>query len=167
MSPKAVVRDTFARGQFRNLSEDEKISTPAFEDFPSGQTRIGTGAITIGTPQHAAFEYDVTIIDNKEAQIKRTSKKKETLAISLLDTAFVRATQSGAAKQTPMDSLGSAKFTGPLQGITVREPTYRLVGMDDMSVRGTDTYNTYTEAEAARRSGASGELQVVEVHEVI
>jgi hypothetical protein len=167
-SPKAVVRDAFARGQFMNMSEDEKVSGPCFENFPSGQTRVGTAEIAIGSAQHAAFAYDVTIIDDKAKQDKRTSKRPEDelKPVALLDVTFMRATQFGAAQQTPMNSLGSAKFTGPAQGITVREPTYLLVGMDDMGMGGTTTFNTYTEAEFARRSGTASEWQVVEAYEV-
>ncbi len=161
-----AIRDAFARGQFVNLSEDAKLSSPCFEPFRCGQTRIGTDAITHGTQMSAVFEYDVTIIDDKDAQLKRTSEKDKISLVSISDVSFMRAAQSGAAKQTPMASMGSAKFAGPVQGIKVHEPEYTIAGMDDMTTRGTHKFSTYTEAEAARRSGAIGEWQVVEVHEV-
>lgn len=166
--PAAVVKDAFARGQFVNLTEDQKLSAPAFEAFPCGQTRIGTGAIKYGPEQKASFEYDVTIIDNKEDRQKRTSKEPadNITTFSLPAADFLRAAQYGAAQQTPMNAMGSARFAGPEQKIKVQEPVYRVAGTDDLKVRGAKEFDTYTEAEIARRSGPAGEWQVVEAYEV-
>jgi hypothetical protein len=161
--PEFMVRDAFARGQFVNLTEDEKLSSPGFEFFRCGQTHIGTDTITYeeASKQEASFEYDITVIDNEREKRKRPSKK-----VSVSDEDFLRAAQFGAAKQTPMNSMGSAKFTGSVQGIKVQEPTYVVAGTDDLQMRGTNKFETYTEAEEARRAAGPGESQVVEAYEI-
>lgn len=165
--PEAI-SDAFARGQFVNLSEDQKLSTPAFERFRCGAARIGTDKITSGAKQSAIFEYDVTIIDNKEELKKRTSRQLGSGIdiVPLSDDYLWRGAQFGAASQTPMRSTGSTKFAGNAQGIKVSSPTYTITDMDTLSTQATATFATYTEAEAMRRRDAQGDLQVIEAYEL-
>jgi hypothetical protein len=157
------VRDAFARGQFVNLTEDEKVTGPVFESFRCGQTRIGTEAIVYPTEakQGAMSEYDVTVIDNKDT---RSRHPGDPVAIST--NALLLAAQFGAAKQTPMSSLGSAKFAGPALGINMREPAYIVAGRDALETDRTKRFETYTQADAERRRLGLDEWQVVEAYEV-
>lgn len=158
-----ALRDAFARGQFVDLTEDEKLSSPVFEDFRCGQRSISTGALSYRkeAKQTATCEYDVVVIDNKEAQQKRSGGKS-----AIEEDAFLRAAQFGAAGRTPMKSMGSVRFAAPAQGIKVLRPKYALAGTEDMLIRGTDTFGSYTEAAAARGRGVTGAWQVVEAHEI-
>lgn len=163
-----VISDAFARGQFVNLTEDQKLSTPAFESFRCGAARIGTDKITSGTRQSAEFVYDVTIIDNKEELTKRSSSQQgSTISpVPLSNDHLWRGAQFGAASQTPMRSTGSAKFAGVAQGIKVSNPKYVITDMGDLSTHGTATFDTYTEAEATHRRDAQGHLQIMETYEL-
>jgi uncharacterized protein DUF6603 len=158
-----ALRDAFARGQFVNLTEDEKVSAPGFEPFRCGQTSIGTDAIVFpaAAKQSADADYDATVIDNKE---DRGSGRTDTSA-TFSDVAFLRAAEFGAARQTPMAATGSAKFAGTPKGIKVHPPAYRVAdtGTLDPAAAG---YETYTEADAARRAGGAEVWQVVEEYEV-
>jgi hypothetical protein len=160
------LRDDFARGQFLNLTEDEKVSGPGFESFRCGHTRIGTDAITYPATaaQHVTFDYDVSVIDNKESRI---SRDLEPVAIDR--EAFLRGAQSGAASRTPMTATGSAKFAGRSKGITVRTAQYKVADRENLattqSTDALDSYDTYTEATAAKRRGGDAG-QVVEAYEV-
>jgi hypothetical protein len=166
VSDEQHVRDSFARGQFLNLTEDQKISSPEFEAFRCGHSRIGTQDIVFGATQSTSFEYDVTIIDKKDEKISRTSKKDQINKVAISEESFSRFTQPGLGKQTAAQSMGSAKFAGTAQGIEVHETQYVIVSTDDLSRRDNKIYRTYTEADAACRSGgASGSCQVVELHE--
>ena len=158
-----ALRDAFARGQFVNLTEDQKVSAPAFEQFRCGQTSIGTDEIVFpaAAKQSANAEYDATVIDDKEV---RGSGRPDTSA-TFSDVAFLRAAEFGAARQTPMASTGSAKFAGTPKGIKVHTPSYRIAdtGTLDPAAAG---YETYTEADVARRTKGADAWQVVEDYEV-
>lgn len=160
VSPELIVRDAFARGQFLNLTEDQKLSSPEFEPFQCGHSRIGTNDIKIGTQQSASFEYDVTVID-KKAEMKRAVGK-----VQISDETLLRLTQPGMGKQTAMQSMGAAKFAGTAQGIKVQEPQYVVVSAIDFARHDTEVYKTYTEAEVVCRTDIAGNWQVVELHEV-
>ena len=161
--PSLALRDSFARGQFVNLNEDEKVSAPAFESFRCGQTGIGTTARVYPSAalQPATFGYDVTIIDDKEERL--STKPPDLVEISA--AVMLSAAQFGAAKQTPMAASGSAKFAGPTKGITVREQAYRVATKAGLEATA-EEYETYTEAHQDRRAAGTDAWQVVEAYEV-
>ncbi|MDQ6688612.1 MAG: hypothetical protein M3Z50_13620 [Actinomycetota bacterium] len=49
--------DRFAPGQFLDLTDDQKLSTPAFEDLPSGMRFTGVGGDTFGTPSGSTYQW--------------------------------------------------------------------------------------------------------------
>ena len=56
-----VVRDHFAPAQFRDLSDDEKLSSPSFELLPAGVS-VGNNAADCGTPVPAAADFEDIVI---------------------------------------------------------------------------------------------------------
>jgi hypothetical protein len=162
--PAFALRDAFARGQFVNLSEDEKISTPPFESFRCGHDRMGSEAVDYpkSAVQEANVGYDVTVIDDKDDPYSGRQEGASVISIE----AFLLAAQFGAAKQTPMTATGSAKFAGPAKKVVVREPQYAVASTDDLTSSEAQTFATYTEASAARRASADEDTQVVEAFEV-
>lgn len=156
--------DAFARGQFVNLTEDQKVSAPVFEMFRCGQDRIGSEDVVFpaAARQNVSFQYDVTVIDDLED--RKSGRSLDAAGIPI--TAFLRAGQFGAVKQTPMKATGSAKFAGSPKGIKVHEPAYAVARKGDLGVAVAGDIDTYTAAEAARRSAdTDDDLQVVEAYE--
>ncbi|MDP9437471.1 MAG: hypothetical protein M3P49_01785, partial [Actinomycetota bacterium] len=83
---KQQVRDAFAPGQFFEMSDDAKLSRPAFETLPSGYT--GLGVTDLSAPPSSAiktspFHYDTVVIDKKD-QVARRDKGRtgETCEVS-------------------------------------------------------------------------------------
>jgi hypothetical protein len=160
-----MVRDLFAPGQFFELSDDEKLSQPAFVPLPSGFTGIGTAAIkSSATRVTAEFQYDTVVIDNKEELSSRRGKGFE---YSMDQDVLVTIAGLGAAGQTPMRFTGGAQFAGStINRVKVKDPEYVVVSTEDMTVDAVKP--SYTEAEAARRAkgNVSKQYQVVGRHEV-
>ena len=53
----SATTDRFAPGQFLALSDDEKLSTPAFEDLPSGMRFRGVAGDAFGTPVGSTYQW--------------------------------------------------------------------------------------------------------------
>jgi len=157
------VRDAFAPGQFFKMSDDEKLSLPAFQTLPSGYTRLGVTGIQYpsSATRTATFHYDTVVIDKKDEVVPR-HEPVYVLAPALMPVLAER----GAAAESPMRQTGSARFAGPGQKVVVEEPTYAVANMEDLAVA--VTRKSYIEAETARREmdkdGAA--WQVVGAHEV-
>ncbi|HCG30624.1 MAG TPA: hypothetical protein DEU95_13110 [Chloroflexi bacterium] len=157
-----TLRDTFARGQFVAMSEDEKATSPGFESFRCGLTRLGTEAVVYpsAAAQEAVFEYDVTVIDDKE----NPSSGRAAGTAVLTGEHFLQAAQFGAARQSPMTGTGSTKFAGQAKGIRVRKPQHRVADRDGLTPSG-GAFASYTEAQAASQ-GTPGDWQIVDAYEV-
>ncbi len=165
LQPKAEqqVRDAFAPGQFFEMSDDAKLSRPAFEALPSGYTRLGV----TGTPypssatRTATFHYDTVVIDKKDAVVPRHEA-----AYALPPQLMPVLAGLGAAAESPMRQTGSARFAGPSQKVVVKEPAYAVANTTDLAVA--TTAMSYVEAEEAQRGlGGDGTgCQVVGAHEV-
>ena len=162
-----AVSDHFAPGQFFEMSDDEKLSRPAFESLRSGVS-FGTGGFSHGTAVEAALGYDTAVID-KEEQVKREMKGYQVVQ----DVAALAGL--GAAARSPMVETGSAKYAGPPQKISLEEPEYVVASTEDLHKPEDGQFTpptgtSYIEAEEARRNaGANGgpaRLQVVGGHEV-
>lgn len=61
-----LVNDHFAPGQFREMTDAEKISSPSFVDMTSGFT-LASDALTVGGGTEAKVEYTTKVIDTKNA----------------------------------------------------------------------------------------------------
>ena len=67
------VNDSFARAQYQNLSDAEKISLPSFEKMPGGvEISMGDELVKNGSVVRKNVEYELTVID--KAPVKDKSK---------------------------------------------------------------------------------------------
>lgn len=161
--PDSALRDTFARGQFVNLSEDEKATSPGFESFRCGLTKLGAASIVYpaAAAQAVEFAYEVSVIDD----LQDAGSGRGTGPESLSDGEFLRAAQFGAARQSKMSATGSAKYSGKSKGIRVREPRYRVADREGLQPSGGE-FATFTEAAAARSDEVADTWQIVDAYEV-
>jgi len=159
------VRDYFARGQFSEMNDEEKLSARAFELFMSG-VRIDSAAISHGSAVTRTIEYDEVVMD----QQRTVSPQRFTFSPDVL----LAWTSGGAAALAAMRDSGTARFAGPKQRITLKDVEFGIAGRDDLKApKGphivTPTGPTYMEAqEASRRTRAlGGQVQVVGKHEIV
>ena len=60
------VNENFARAQYQNLSNAEKLSKPSFEKMPGGVSiSMGSGTVKNGKMVRRKIEYEITIVDKE------------------------------------------------------------------------------------------------------
>lgn len=165
----AEVRDNFAPAQFFQMSDEEKLGSPAFQPLLAGRTRIGTMQIEYSEkPISRALGYDTVVIDALETRAAR--RAEDGISAYAMPSAVLTATALlGAAGQSLLRSTGSATYAGPTdRRVKLKDPEYMVVSTEDMSVDA-ETGSQPSEVEARQRlqqKGAHG-YQVVGSHEVI
>jgi hypothetical protein len=153
---KREVRDAYPPAQFLDLTEDEKLSRPAFEQLVAGFAGLTPTATRAGTAVPSGDEYDTVVVDAADPEPRRAG--------AYAPHGAVLATFAGtaAAGRAPRRTEGAAGYAGPPLGVALADPAYRVVSTDTMAGAATD-YPTYTEAAAARLAGSA--TQVVGAHE--
>ncbi|HEX6458299.1 MAG TPA: DUF6603 domain-containing protein [Thermoleophilaceae bacterium] len=156
------LRDHFAPGDFLKLSDDEKLSRPAFESLKAGLS-LGTPGLTAGTRAQANFGYKQVIIDSPTEA--RTLSQTGTISPDVLSSLA----NGGAAGRSAVRTSGQARYAGHNAPVTVSDTPYAVATKDGLAAPSGVTAggDTYAEAEAARRGAADPDsLQVVGAHEL-
>ena len=69
------VNENFARAQYQNLSNDEKLSKPSFEKMQGGvEISMGANTIQNGKMVRKKIEYELTIVDKEPVKLVRLGK---------------------------------------------------------------------------------------------
>jgi hypothetical protein len=163
------VQDNFARGQFQQLTDAEKISAPAFEQFDCGAV-IGDGSVRGGHDGPRS----VTLQERFIPDPTRASVFARYATVSSMQLGALSA--MGAGARSAVKNTGTARYTGPGTSsiLTISQVRYVVASTSDLSVRGdivtsAGTTNLAASAALAAHLAASpqdaGTLQVIPVHE--
>jgi len=164
------VKDYFARGQFENLSDAKKLSSPSFEKFDAG-VRVGSGKVVFEHPVSYTLEYETEVIDE--------NRVAHTLDPSNLPWRMGKYFAAGsAARLGALRNAGSRKYTvyGKAAKVRMKEEEYVIAGMKDLrAVKGIPNndrgmshsqaqreYEAYVEQNPEKQ----GEVQIVLKQEV-
>ena len=164
------IQDYFAPGQFLNLSDADKISTPSFEEMDAGVS-IGSSAILNGqdSPRTVVYQEYYIYDPNNFSSFSGMYLMPASIHLAL--------SAQGAGFASAVKNTGLLKYsTGPTTpAIIVDEPQYVITSVLDLSIR-TDVLgssgSTYFQAQAALSSYLSanpaeaGNLQIMPLHEV-
>ncbi len=161
------VSDHFAPGQFRTMSDDEKLTAPAFERLQSGIRfaergfKCGTAVVETEIQYEEASEVGAAVATPAPTPALRTAvaapvQKPATYSVS---TAFLKqVAQVGAAALSAMGQTGPEKYRlqGPARGFRLKPPTFiaRSAGgvEGSPSAGSTDvSHQSYAEAAVARQ----------------
>lgn len=161
--------DDFARGQFEELSDSEKLSCPSYEKFKAG-ILIGSDGIACEHAVPCMLEYETQVIDENGISQPRGFQR--------LPWRFgARFVAGSAARLGNKRNSGSNRYANPGATPIVRtkEEGYVVVWTKDLtrfnSMKGNDGSMTFTKAkqELAKylreNPGARGSLEVVRTHE--
>jgi hypothetical protein len=163
-----VVQDSFAPGQFFEMSDDEKLASPSFEEMDAGAI-FGSDAISIddGASLCAPLEYETIIID------EQGQKTKEPDRYILITDRFFEQVRFSAVGMAPIRSLGTARFRNPeaKAAVTLRTQRFVVASTTDGTSAATAKPATFAETLAItsqlNRSVAGEALwQVVPMHEM-
>ena len=156
--------DDFAPAQFFDLSDDDKLSRPAFETLGAG-VRVQTAGFAHGGSHNAELEYETVVVDDRAtAPAVATGYRVRDEALHALAEHGV----AGGSTLTP-----APRFTAPPAGISVTGPGYVVVGRDDFARAAfaggvSKSYSAAADTLAAHLAGHpadEGAYQVVAVHE--
>jgi len=163
------VKDRFARGQFFELSDDDKLSKPAFEPMDAG-VQVGLDNGRFGHVSPLELRYETNIVDDVHAPSRRL------VALFRPEVAaFAAQIAVGAAAESPVLRTGDAKFVAPgtAGGVATADVLHVIASTDDLRMR-TDVGGgaaTRTEAEIALARHLAlhpedrGTLHVIAAHE--
>lgn len=168
---REAVQDRFARGQFFELSDDEKLSKPAFEAMDAG-VRVGAGAATQGHRSPLELYYETKIVDDVEQPSRRFR------LYAPLAEAFGAQVQLGAAAQSPVLTTGERKFAVPgvTGAVATEEVRHTIASTEDLRARadllgGVASTRSAVEQALVQHLAAhpedAGTLQVLPLHEAV
>jgi len=162
-----VTKDQFARAQFEDLSDAEKLSVPSFEPMDAG-IEVGNDAVAAGAGLTASLTYETRIVDFPYDG--RTGPRYELPRGHLLAMLG-----SGAAAQAPVRTKGGARFApepGRVVGTAFDDETYVIASTTDLrSRRDLAPPSSKGDAQAALKAHLAEHpddrerLQVVALHE--
>jgi hypothetical protein len=162
-----LTQDQFARAQFEDLTDAEKLSVPSFEAMDAG-IEFGSDAVAVGGGLTADLTYETRIVDfpyDGRAAPKHRFPRGQLLAML----------GAGAAAQAPIKNKGSRRFASPADrdlGVGIDDEIYVIASTSDLSVR-TDLAPPSSKGDAhaalkahlARNPRDRDRLQVIAQHE--
>ncbi|MFD2093349.1 DUF6603 domain-containing protein [Blastococcus deserti] len=168
-NPDVVVEARFARAQFFDVSDDEKLIAPAFDPMPCGGT-FGGEDIRVpatGIQDYGGIAYEERVLDVDDAPGAGTPAPRP-----LAEPDLARLTLAGAAARNGAAGTRDALLLGEPVEITTRPAEYRVVDLGGMAPVDDGPLAAFGSATALlrRRVAARPELAeglaVVLAHEV-
>jgi hypothetical protein len=128
-SPPTVTQP-FARGQFFDLTDEQRLTLPSFEPFAAGVSVTGS-AYTFGTPVTADVKYETAYLD-MEPEAPRGTVVRTILTAATLPTAALEwQAARGAAARSLMRERATAP-AGAMLNVAVQAPA--LVAVDALTL---------------------------------
>ena len=151
-----VVRDHFAPAQFRDLSDDDKLSSPSFELLPAGVS-VGSNAADCGTPVPAAADFEDIVIPSPPEAPRTTTTIGFTLANRFAEWSAVGISDASR--------LGAIRYRAAADAVHDPADDVCVQSKIDLSdLAGTTTFVTRLEAEDALKKlqkAVAADFQVV------
>ncbi|WP_286970144.1 DUF6603 domain-containing protein [Flavobacterium sp. UBA4854] len=163
------VNEDFARAQYQNLSDAEKLSKPSFEKMPGG-VQISLGGLTIknGKFVRKIVEYEITIVDKEP--VKPLRKGKLFSQIGLLFEHFLK---GNSVSKSVLSKNYSEKLQPFTEKLNVNEESYVVAFQDSNKAH---THNstfatemmaqTYMEEQVAKQPSLKKELHIIPNYEL-
>lgn len=140
---QGAMREDFAAAQYREMSDAEKLSAPAYEPFDSGVELAAAGAPwATGPLAQRNVRYESIVIDTAFKRLQQSFVK-------YWDALFTHFTKGAAVARAGV-SLATEKRKQPFDAkIALSEQTYTVASQTDNSeLSAGATFGSYTEAQA-------------------
>jgi Family of unknown function (DUF6603) len=153
-----AVRDHFAPAQYREMSDEEKLSSPSFEMLEAGVS-IGGGEAECGSAVTMAAEYEEVVIPEPEPKEDRVEERPR---YTMEAGVGMRVGRWGTRRRGGMTSYRGASIA-----VTARSKVYKVLSKADLTeVEGPQQYRTRAEAKdafAQFSKNIKSKLQIVAV----
>ena len=120
------IQEQFARSQFLNMTDDEKLSTPAFEQMDAG-VRMSVPELSAGLAVAASTQYKTLIYNRATGQAEPDAPHPLNLG-QLIAFAGV-----GAAAKAANSKGGSIRYKGPVAPVRVAKLSFVISSTDTMT----------------------------------
>jgi hypothetical protein len=166
----SAVTDKFAAAQFLNISDDEKISRPAFEDFQSGM-QISPVGEQVGIVIENDVAYETKVLHGQRLTVRHTMAYEHATLFAGLGGAGRSSTAVSQRYVTPAGDLPRAPVTlsSPTAATIVSRTDLRAATLNGTSVTASDaTYTLAAQAldrHLAAHPEAGGQYVLVGAHE--
>jgi hypothetical protein len=121
------VEDLFARGQFRKLSDHQKLTLPSFEPLVAG-IRLSAKSVTLGQPQGRNVVFETIILDSEYE-----SRPQPAYAVPLRQQLAATAISAASLSDLSMTGLGrfapDPRLAAPF---ALDEETYVVASTDEL-----------------------------------
>jgi len=164
------VLDYFARAQFQDMPDAEKISAPAFERFPCG--------VALGEPAVRGGHDAARTVALQERYVVDPTQSSRLLQLRLIGTErFAALTALGAGARSAVKNSGTSTYLRPdtTSMVATTDIQYVVASTEDLTIRvdlteASGTTNCAASAALAAHLAShpqdAGRLQVLPVHEV-
>ena len=162
------VQDAFAPGQFFEMTDDEKLASPSFEDMDAGAI-FGSDAIVIdeGASIFAPLEFETIIIDEQGLATNEVEDR-----YVLVAHRFFEQVRFSAVGTAPVRNIGAARFRNldlP-PAVAMRSGQFVIASVADAIAAPSAKPATFAEAQATLRQlnrGVAGGAvwQILPMHE--
>jgi len=141
-TPVTAVTENFARSQYFNISDNEKLSTPSFEKFQGGVSLdIGSNRMEYGAVMGYQYDYEV----------KYLNSSTETLKLRDIPINVIKEARAGVVYQSVLSREYSRAGMGAVSPIHSYDEKFVVVRREYLQLPGGNPrrFNSYTEAEQA------------------
>ena len=139
-----LVRDQFAPAQFRDLTDDQKLSSPSFELLPAGIS-VGSQAVDCGQPVSAAADFEDIVIPSPPEEPRPITTIRFNVATMFSEWSAVGMSDSSR--------LGAIRYRAEMIPSRSVPKTFTVKSKVDLSnLAGTTTFVTRLEADDALRT---------------
>src|SRR5262245_18895878 len=131
------VKDFFAPAQFFEMSDDEKLSRPSFEQLTAGVS-IGSSEFTFTTISSdllevEAIEFETWIVDKQKNETRRSNPEDPKKFYKLNPGSLDRQARFGAAGISDLRRTGRAKYRATAPKHQIAKEGWRIVSTDDLA----------------------------------
>jgi len=165
------IQDDFAPAQFFQLSDDQKLARPSFEQHDAG-VQTDANLLTTGPSQIKPISYETFFVDDINGAV-RTDPGIPVRPLSFGDwqaTLFF-----GAAGKSAIRNSGNARFSAPGKPVTVQAPRFVMADSTTLTADPTSpsTGLVYSDVQAlmdkaiATNPGRRPNLEIVATHELV
>jgi hypothetical protein len=160
--------EQFSRGQFVDLSDDQKLTGPTFEPFPSGVIVGSAGYVAPdGFARDVAAGFETVRLDPEpKGLIGKWVTRPLAFARASHDAALHASTLGAAARSDRAEAASKRVSSLHAAVVAVDEPPLALVGADDLVEAASLMGAAATSPSLAAQVAAAGGHRVVERYEV-
>ncbi len=163
------VNEDFARAQYQNLSDAEKLSKPSFEKMPGG-VQISLSGVTINNGKFVRknVEYEITIIDKEP--VKPFKKGKLFAQIGILFSHFLK---GNSVAKSPLSKSSTGKLQPFADKMEVKAEGYTVAFQANNKAHTANATfgsemmaQTYMQEQIAQQPGLKKELHIIPNYEL-